>query len=55
MNYSYDYLQARVADLYDEADHQRRLNAARRRSGRGRWPVFVRRRRLEGELGGCRD
>ena len=43
MSYSYDYLQARLADLYHEADQQRSITAARRRAG-SRWPTFGRRR-----------
>ena len=43
MSYSYDFLQARLDDLYQEADHQRLVHAARRRAG-SRWPTFSRRR-----------
>lgn len=43
MSYSYDFLQARLSDLYEEAEHQRSVTAARRRAGT-RWPTFGRRR-----------
>ena len=56
MSYSYDYLQARLADLYDEADHHRLLAQVQRQAAGGRWAAFRRRRRRdEDELGGCTD
>lgn len=55
MSYSYDYLQARLADHYDEADHRRLLASVRQRPGGGRIATFMRRRRHDDELGGCTD
>ena len=55
MNYTYDYVQTRLADVYDEADHRRTLAAVRRRPGGGRIAAFIRRRRSDAELGACAD
>jgi hypothetical protein len=56
VSYSYDYLQAHLAERYGQAEQQRRVSAARRRRcDRGRWGGYLERWRHGDELGGCRE
>ena len=55
MSYSYDFLQARLADRYDEAERRRTVAAVRRRSGPTRWTTLIRHSRRDGGLGGCKQ
>lgn len=55
MYYPYDYLQARVADYYTDAEHHRLLARARPRARGRRLAAFARRHRHGDELGGTRS
>jgi aspartokinase-like uncharacterized kinase len=55
MTYSYDYIQARVAEVYDEAERRRTHAAPRRRPGGGRFANLVRRHRDNRSRAGCTE